>query len=155
MMFLLAAFILAILTQLATAHPATNIAITLAANTSDLHNHTLATRKPNEFFSWASFCNDDNCTEGCGEWVDITNDGCLAENYRRSVQFKSDYGPEVSGGLVYSPAGSCSCQSECDPFLFTSGSGCMTLNTSISYETFSYRFINHAIVFPCDSHNNC
>lgn len=147
LLFLLAAM-LAVLTQLIAAQPTTDLGDDVATNTTP--------NSPENLKSWASFCNDDACTEGCGEWVDITNTGCLAENYRLSIKFKSDYGPDVRGGLVYSPGNSCNCQSECDPFFFPSGEGCMALNTSISYETFSYRLIGHDVVWPCSStSSNC
>ncbi|KAJ4386885.1 hypothetical protein N0V93_009784 [Gnomoniopsis smithogilvyi] len=121
--------------QLVAAQPTTNQASGIALNTT--------ANSPDSFKSWASFCNDYDCSEGCGEWVDITNTGCLAENYRRSIKFKSDYGPDVRGGLVYSPGNSCSCQRECDAFYFPNGEGCLVLNTTINYETFSYRLIGH------------
>ncbi|KAJ4406624.1 hypothetical protein N0V82_010090 [Gnomoniopsis sp. IMI 355080] len=143
-LLLLGAVILAILTQLVASQPTTNVATNTTSRSIDNLN------------SWASFCNDDDCTEGCGEWVDITNTGCLAENYRRSIKFKSDTGPEVQGGLVYSPGNTCNCQSECDPFFFASGEGCMALNASISYETFSYRLIGHDVLWSCSLEgSNC
>lgn len=31
---------------------------------------------------WARFCNDADCSYKCGEWVSMTDAGCLNENFR-------------------------------------------------------------------------
>lgn len=139
MVLFLGTVILAIITQLAAAQPTADRPTNIAR----------------DYSSWASFCNDAACTDGCGEWVDITNPGCLGERGRGSIKFKSDDGPEVLGSLVYSPGDSCNCQTECDPFYFRSGEGCMALNGSVSFETFSYRLLGQHDG-PCpDKGSNC
>jgi hypothetical protein len=37
--------------------------------------------------TYAQFCNDDSCTDGCGESVSVDNPGCLNESGRRSIKF--------------------------------------------------------------------
>lgn len=140
MIFFLGAAILTILTQLAAAHPTADRPPAPSIKTNSA--------------AWASFCNDGACTDGCGEWVNLANPGCLGESGRGSIKFKADSNPDIRGGLVYSPGDSCNCQTECDPFAY-SGQGCMALNASITYETFSYRLIGISDMQCPDKGSNC
>lgn len=119
---------LPILIQLATAHPTTDLE--LAANTN------ISTA----FTAWARFCDDTECSINCGEWVDLMNSGCLNERGRQSIKVKSN-GPDPMVGLVYSPGQDCNCQTECGDYQGINPD-CWGLNTSLSLDTLSYRFIN-------------
>ena len=61
---------------------------------------------------WAQFCNDDNCSEGCGAKVDIENPGCLNQYGRKSVKFSGIIGQDTN--LVASPNPGCDCQNYCE-----------------------------------------
>jgi hypothetical protein len=37
--------------------------------------------------TYAQFCNDNACNDGCGESVSVDNPGCLNENGRQSIKF--------------------------------------------------------------------
>lgn len=54
---------------------------------------------------YARFCNDDNCSEGCGAWVAVDNPGCLTQYGRRSVFIKGNY--RMFASLVASPGPTC------------------------------------------------
>jgi hypothetical protein len=58
--------------------------------------------------TYAQFCNDDSCNDGCGESVSVDNPGCLNENGRRSIKFHDLNFAQVS--LVFSPTPNCPCQ---------------------------------------------
>ena len=62
--------------------------------------------------TFAQFCNDENCAEGCGISVDTTNPGCLTQIGRRSVKFHGDNFADVS--MVASPGEMCDCQNYCE-----------------------------------------
>lgn len=62
--------------------------------------------------TFAQFCNDENCSEGCGISVDTTNPGCLTQIGRRSVKFHGDNFADVS--MVASPGETCDCQNYCE-----------------------------------------
>lgn len=62
--------------------------------------------------AYAEFCNDANCSEGCGISVSTDNPGCLQESGRQSVKI---HGTNIqSVNLVSSPDSSCSCQNNCN-----------------------------------------
>jgi hypothetical protein len=61
---------------------------------------------------WAQFCNDDNCSEGCGAAVDLDNPGCLNQYNRRSIKFSGTISQDVN--LVASPNPGCDCQNYCE-----------------------------------------
>jgi hypothetical protein len=61
---------------------------------------------------WAKFCNDDNCSEGCGAAVDLDNPGCLNQYNRRSIKFSGTISQDVN--LVASPNPGCDCQNYCE-----------------------------------------
>ncbi|KAK3681333.1 hypothetical protein B0T22DRAFT_387931 [Podospora appendiculata] len=60
---------------------------------------------------WAQFCDDTDCSQGCGESVQVSNPGCLGETGRRSILFHGGAGGDYA--LVVSPSGNCPCQSTC------------------------------------------
>jgi hypothetical protein len=66
----------------------------------------------NAFAGWAQFCNDDNCSEGCGAAVDLDNPGCLNQYNRRSIKFSGTISQDVN--LVASPNPGCDCQNYCE-----------------------------------------
>jgi hypothetical protein len=59
---------------------------------------------------YATFYNDDACTEGAGQPVSTTNPGCLNESGRQSVYFQTAT-TDKSYYLIYSPSTDCPCQS--------------------------------------------
>jgi hypothetical protein len=91
--------------------------------------------------SYMQFCNDDYCTQGCGEAVCTTNPGCLNENGRKTI--RAVYGNFNSAAkLVVSPTPNCPCQNNC----IASTSSCQPIP-----EGQSYRFVTGQ---DCDK-NNC
>lgn len=55
------------------------------------------------YAAWGQFCDDTNCQVNCGQWVDLSNSGCLAnEGGRNSLNIKSN-GPDPMFGLVCTP----------------------------------------------------
>lgn len=95
--------------------------------------------------NFANFFNDDNCQVGGGIGVDITNDGCLGQNGRRSVYIPRAFEPAKSMCLVMTEAdGTCSCQNE--GYNFTPTGFCAKLDPKYK----SFRFIEEA----CGP-NNC
>jgi hypothetical protein len=91
--------------------------------------------------SWVQFCNDEYCTQGCGEAVCTTNPGCLNESGRKTV--RAVYGNvNDAAKLVVSPGGNCPCQSTCTA---------MSLSCQAIPEGESYRFVTGQ---DCDP-NNC
>lgn len=124
---------------------------------TDLTDPTNLTH-PHEMYDggWARFCNDANCTEGCGQWVSLTNSGCLTENSRGSIAMKNT-GANIRVGLVYSPTDHCDCQTRCTeeiPEQFASA--CFTLDPDSARDSHSYRLINWGWDEPCyGALNNC
>lgn len=161
----MAVAVLALFFQYAAANPLGNTVNNLLLPTSlDLFTTTpsaafpsslASTPVPDVFKAWAQFCNDDNCSEDCGQWVDLSNSGCLNEAGRRSFRTKTD-GDEIDVGLVYSPAESCPCQTRCDFVYDYRTSTCHVLNDTLAPSTLSYRFINFGNpVHVCSEGNNC
>ncbi|KAK5169064.1 uncharacterized protein LTR77_006373 [Saxophila tyrrhenica] len=68
--------------------------------------------------TFAEFCNDDNCSEGCGLAVDTNNPGCLTQYGRRSVRFHGINSQDVS--LIASPGDTCDCQNYCEDNIVSS-----------------------------------
>ncbi|KAI8088922.1 uncharacterized protein BX664DRAFT_331736 [Halteromyces radiatus] len=102
--------------------------------------------------AWAQFCNDDNCSVGCGEWVAVGNPGCLGESGRKSVNFKGDSPWHYA--LLYTPVGNsqCGCQFACDPDVWPNPGSlgsfqCHKLNADAS----SFRFIGDNGYCPSDT----
>lgn len=77
---------------------------------------------------WASFCDDDACSENCGIAVDVTNPGCLNEVGRNSVYYQgSGISVWEQVSLLASPGSDCPCQSDCALFFdANSEEGCYT-----------------------------
>lgn len=61
---------------------------------------------------WAQFCNDDNCSEGCGAKVDLENPGRLNQYGRKSIKFSGVIAQDTN--LVASPNPGCDCQNYCE-----------------------------------------
>lgn len=61
---------------------------------------------------WAQFCNDDNCSEGCGAKVDLENPGRLNQYGRKSIKFSGVIAQDTN--LVASPNPGCECQNYCE-----------------------------------------
>ncbi|KAJ5115746.1 hypothetical protein N7456_000094 [Penicillium angulare] len=87
---------------------------------------------------WGCFCDDSDCSENCGEWVSLTDPGCLNEGGRGSFYVKD--GGDGTHYMIVSPSADCPCQSDCDDGAdqgFRKGDTCHTLNP----DNQSYRFI--------------
>ncbi|KAF1821988.1 uncharacterized protein K489DRAFT_370879 [Dissoconium aciculare CBS 342.82] len=63
---------------------------------------------------YATFYNDDSCTQNKGIAVNVRNPGCLNESGRRSIYFQGGFN-DSDVMLVESPGQNCPCQSHCDP----------------------------------------
>ncbi|KAF1823077.1 uncharacterized protein K489DRAFT_401585 [Dissoconium aciculare CBS 342.82] len=102
--------------------------------------------------TYANFCNDENCSDGCGISVSVDNPGCLNESGRKSVSFHGSNIQEAR--LVFSPEQNCNCQQNCVQVVYAGegqagGPACMSLD---GYkESQSFRFVGGA---QCDA-NNC
>jgi hypothetical protein len=96
----------------------------------------------NAFAGWAQFCNDDNCSEGCGAAVDLDNPGCLNQYNRRSIKFSGTISQDVN--LVASPNPGCDCQNYCEETIQRAWTGvfdqrpsCFTLrDEAVSFSSF-------------------
>lgn len=55
--------------------------------------------------TYAQFCNDNACNDGCGESVSVDNPGCLNESGRGSIKFHDSNIQDVR--LVFSPEQNC------------------------------------------------
>jgi hypothetical protein len=103
----------------------------------------------NAFAGWAQFCNDDNCSEGCGAAVDLDNPGCLNQYNRRSIKFSGTISQDVN--LVASPNPGCDCQNYCEETIQRAWTGvfdqrpsCFTLRD----EEVSFSFLS-LVVWRC------
>ncbi|GAW13591.1 hypothetical protein EKO27_g4550 [Xylaria grammica] len=95
---------------------------------------------------WAMFCDDTDCSQNCGQSVQVSNPGCLGQNGRQSILF---HGGDVGSGdysLVVSPDGNCPCQDACT----TVPTDTLCWDISQYQDAKSFRFISG----HCDS-NNC
>jgi hypothetical protein len=82
--------------------------------------------------TYAQFCNDNACNDGCGESVSVDNPGCLNENGRQSIKFHVRSSRDACRymicdadtfqiqdlnlaqvSLVFSPTPNCPCQNYC------------------------------------------
>ncbi|ORY56400.1 uncharacterized protein BCR38DRAFT_300040, partial [Pseudomassariella vexata] len=93
---------------------------------------------------WAQFCDDTDCSQGCGESVQVSNPGCLNESGRRSILFHG--GANGDYALVVSPSGNCPCQENCASV--PTGTTCWDISQYASSQ--SFRFIGGSC-----SGNNC
>jgi hypothetical protein len=89
---------------------------------------------------WAQFCNDDNCSEDCGIWVDMYNPGCLTEHGRRSVHIRAGGEEAGSFNVIYSPDDQCTCQNHCDDVTSFAQGGCYIIANDTTAS--SFRFIS-------------
>lgn len=134
-----------------TASVALTLMATLIVNVPALAIDT-TTLKPRDADIYATFYNDNACTQGAGQAVDITNPGCLANEYgRNSIYFQSGfYAPQTA--LLWSPGNTCDCQNNCVQVSDLPGWGsdgfCYNMNGN-PFAT-SFRFIEG----PCPP-NNC
>ena len=71
------------------------------------------TLSPRNTDTYATFYNDDACTQGAGEAVDTTNPGCLNESGRRSIYFQAAF-DNSDKLLIESADQNCPCQTHCD-----------------------------------------
>ncbi|KAK5172553.1 uncharacterized protein LTR77_002673 [Saxophila tyrrhenica] len=62
--------------------------------------------------TFAQFCNDLLCNEGCGIAVDVNNPGCLTQFGRKSIKFTGKNFNTVN--LIASPGSTCDCQTYCE-----------------------------------------
>ncbi|KAI1463478.1 uncharacterized protein F4812DRAFT_446287 [Daldinia caldariorum] len=95
---------------------------------------------------WAMFCDDTECSQNCGQSVQVSNPGCLNQNGRQSIRF---HGGDVGSGdysLVISPSGDCPCQESCSSI--PTNTECWDI--SRFQDAKSFRFIGG----HCDG-NNC
>lgn len=76
-----------------TAATSVSVASGLAGSSSNFPNDLVK--------SWAQFCNDLTCDD-CGSWVDMSNDACLVENYRKAVNVKRNGPGDSAAALIVS-----------------------------------------------------
>jgi hypothetical protein len=62
---------------------------------------------------YATFYNDDACTQGAGQPVSVSNPGCLNESGRRSIYFQAGFN-DADVALVESADANCPCQTHCE-----------------------------------------
>jgi hypothetical protein len=101
--------------------------------------------------TYAQFCNDDNCSVGCGTSVSVDNPGCLVQRGRRSVKF---HGANLAKAvLVSSPGADCGCQNYCYDGVVTAvvGAGANTCVHLTGPSAESFRFVGEQ---SCKN-NNC
>ncbi|KAJ5108283.1 hypothetical protein N7456_004958 [Penicillium angulare] len=119
------------------------------SNAAALQPSELTSRAVDE--QWASFCNDSDCKDGCGEWVSVTNGGCLNESGRGSFKVKGGSYNHIA--LVKSAGADCPCQTTCTDKWNSDGihegylqeGGCYTVG-----DYSSFRFLSEQ---ACDSDN--
>lgn len=62
---------------------------------------------------YATFYDDNACTQNGGEAVSVSNPGCLNESGRQSIYFQAGF-DDADVYLVESSAANCPCQDNCD-----------------------------------------
>ncbi|KAI1326446.1 hypothetical protein F5Y16DRAFT_374812 [Xylariaceae sp. FL0255] len=118
---------------------------------TSMGNETVGFEWTGSFATWAKFCDDENCTEGCGEPVSMSNPGCLNEGGRSSIQFWGHENEEnvvTQGYIVVSPESDCDCQAYCHKIPEFDQGGCWNIK-HLSHGN-SFRFQSE----PCN-HDNC
>ncbi|RYP11510.1 hypothetical protein DL764_000033 [Monosporascus ibericus] len=85
---------------------------------------------------WAQFCDDTDCSQGCGQSVQVSNPGCLNQNGRRSILFHGTADGDYA--MVVSPSANCPCQETCASI--PTGTSCWDI--SLYHEAQSFRFIS-------------
>ncbi|OTA99778.1 hypothetical protein M426DRAFT_27175 [Hypoxylon sp. CI-4A] len=86
---------------------------------------------------WARFCDDEQCTQNCGQSVSVDNPGCLGREWgRRSVAL---HGEDFIGAyLVHSPDEGCGCQNDCTAVAGMGTPTCVDISQKAAAR--SYRF---------------
>lgn len=97
---------------------------------------------------WAYFCTDDNCSENCGEWVDMYNPGCLSGAGSKSIMVKGNSWDYLC--LIASADLNCPCQSSSQAAPDGSGRWSVGCNKLPEGGYQSWRWVSG----PCPS-NNC
>jgi len=111
-----------------------------AATLSPTTNISSAIQAAPDSMGWIQFCNDDWCQEGCGEYVSISNPGCLQESGRRSFNLLNGNILPLGGwGMVYTPNDQCSCKSEC--LEHDTNAECYQIDETLAAETLSFRLL--------------
>lgn len=60
---------------------------------------------------WGKFCSDTECSDDCGEYVDMSNGGCL--NWDGAGSFYVKDGSAAGFMLIASKDADCPCQTDC------------------------------------------
>jgi hypothetical protein len=68
---------------------------------------------PRNTVIYATFYDDNACTQNPGEAVSCNNPGCLNENGRHSIYFQKASTDNIYN-LVFSPSPNCPCQNHCE-----------------------------------------
>ncbi|KAJ6094116.1 hypothetical protein N7467_002961 [Penicillium canescens] len=93
-------FLLACLAKFSSAAP--------SVNTTEVDITDRALKFPH----WGRFCTDTDCKEGCGEWIKMTDSGCVSGEGSNSFYVRDgDSGSPLM--LVISDDDGCPCQSDC------------------------------------------
>ncbi|KAJ5272565.1 hypothetical protein N7478_007690 [Penicillium angulare] len=125
------AFILATLASLSFAAPAEDS----QGLTSTLNRRMSSDDK------WGQFCDDSDCSDNCGEWVNMADTGCLNEGGRGSFYVRDSTVDAFF--MIASADGDCPCQTSCDGAGNDRGTGwkagdsCHQLDSDMQ----SYRFV--------------
>lgn len=122
----------AVLAKLSFGAPFQDASDTSSAETAS--NHTLVARTQ----GWATFCNDENCNEGCGQAVSLNNPGCLNQSGRKSVKLNGNIAWNHFA-LIVSPEQNCPCQDNCFSGFSGGDDMCLSLDR---YQGSSYKFIS-------------
>ncbi|TIB65944.1 hypothetical protein E3Q10_01130 [Wallemia mellicola] len=108
--------------------------------------------------TYAQFCNDNNCEEGCGGSVSVDNSACLVENGRgrpsQSVKFHDTNFGSVS--LIATNNDQCSCQAFCYPHVvkaLATSNDCLDLKDPL-HNFKSFRFVNVDLAGGCSTDEN-
>jgi hypothetical protein len=110
---------------------------------------------PRNTVIYATFYDDNNCSQNGGRAVSCANPGCLNESGRHSIYFQKA-STDKSYNLVFSPSPNCPCQSYCQNDIVGSQylPACVSLAGKPSAE--SFRFIEDGLgqARGCSA-NNC
>lgn len=129
-------------------------AIALCASTANASpiNETEIIERALAGWGYATFYDDNACTDNPGEAVAIDNPGCLANEFGRNsiyIQPGTDM-LAADAVLVWSPGSTCDCQNDCAGVSYGNGGDyCWDLNGHQGAS--SFRFVTNQ---DCDP-NNC
>lgn len=88
-------------------------------------------------WGYATFCNDNACSVGCGEAVYMGSGGCLANEHNRNcICIQGACGRFPS--LLWSPDSTCNCQSECQMVPDSGVNHCRNLNGNNPANSFRF-----------------